>query len=315
MRNTSDLENMRDAMMAAINDLGKDHEEVLLLDADLSSCLGSESFQKLFPERFFNCGIAEANMVGMAAGLSSMKFVPFVHSFACFSSRRAYDQFFLSCGYAHQTVHLLGTDPGITAQLNGGTHMPFEDIALMRQVPGITVYEPSDAQSCYELTLQVYETGKSSYARFGRKGITHRYPVGTKIELGKGIELADGKDVAIIATGELMVGESEKALEALKAKGINATLIDLHTIKPLDTALIEKVADRCGKVFVCENGRYAGGVGEAIAAHLSTVKPTKMAYLNCGERYGEVGKLDYLKEAFGFTAENIEKKVLELLGK
>ncbi len=291
--------------MVAIEDLAAEHPEVVMLDADLSSCIGSSSFQKLYPERFFNCGIAEANMVGVAAGLSSMGLVPFAHSFGCFSSRRAYDQWFLSVGYAQQRVHLIGTDPGITAQLNGGTHMPFEDIALMREVPGIYVIEPSDAQSLYELTRQAYATGKSSYTRVPRKGATHRYPVGTKFELGKGIVLHEGSDLAIVATGEVMVNAATKAVETLEASGVHPMLIDLHTIKPLDTELLEKAAKQCGRMLVCENGRYAGGVGEGIAAHLARTCPTKMDFLNVGERYGEVGKLPYLAQAFGFTPERI----------
>ncbi len=305
MRDTSDLSHMKEAMMAAINDLAAEHPEVVMLDADLASCLGSGAFKKLYPERFFNCGIAEANMVGVAAGLSSMGLVPFAHSFGCFSSRRAYDQWFLSVGYARQRVHLIGTDPGITAQLNGGTHMPFEDIALMRQVPDIIVIEPSDAQSCYELVRQAYDSGKSSYTRIARKGITHRYPVGTKIELGKGIVMKEGKDIAIVATGEVMVNAATKAVQALADKGIDAMLIDLHTIKPLDTGLLEKAAKTCGKMLVCENGRYAGGVGEAIAAHLARTCPVKMDFMNVGERFGEVGKLGYLADTFGFTPEHM----------
>jgi transketolase len=286
-----------------------------MLEADLMSCLGSGSFKKLYPDRFYNCGIAEANMVAMAGGLSSVGLVPYAHSFGCFSSRRAYDQWFLSVNYAQRRAHLIGTDPGVTAQLNGGTHMPFEDIALMRQVPNIIIIEPSDAQSCYELVRQTYETGKSSYTRIPRKGVAHRYPVGTKIELGKGIVLAEGSDVAIIATGQVMVDEATAALEILKKDGIKATLVDLHTIKPLDTALIEKVAKKCGKVLVCENGRYAGGVGEGIAAHLATTCPVLMDFVNVGEKFGEVGKLGYLKQVFGFTAENIAAKAEALARK
>lgn len=313
MRDTKDLVNMKDAVMAAINDLGDKDERVVMLDADLASCLGSSSFAEKHPGRFFNCGIAEANMIGVAAGLSSMGLRPFTHTFGIFASRRVFDQAFLSVGYTNQVVHMLGTDPGITAQYNGGTHMPFEDIALMRQIPGVIIIEPSDAQSMYELLTQCYEADKSSYTRAPRKGIAHRYPVGTKIELGKGIELATGTDVAIIATGSVMVGEGEKAVEELKKNGINATLVDLHTIRPLDTELLEKVATRCGKVLVCENGRYAGGVGEMIASHLIQTVPVKMDFLNVGERFGEVGNLSYLQQAFGFTAENIVKKATALV--
>ena len=254
-------------------------------------------------------------MVGVAAGLASTGLVPFIHSFGCFASRRDYDQLFISVGYTHQTVHVIGSDPGITAQYNGGTHMPFEDIALMRQIPGMVIIEPSDAQSLYELTLQVYENGHSSYIRTPRKGICFRYTPEDKIELGKGIELKDGEDIAIIATGALMVDAALGAEKLLAEKGIRATVIDLHTIRPLDTALIEKAAKRTGHVLVCENGRYAGGIGEMIAGHLAAVDPVKMGFVNVGERFGEVGNLKYLSSAFGFTAENVAAKAEELLGK
>lgn len=313
MRDTSELTNMKDALMGAIIDLATEHKEVVVLDSDLASCIGSTAFAKQFPDRFFNCGIAEANMVGVASGLSSAGFVPFAHSFGCFASRRAYDQFFLSANYAKQRVILIGSDPGITAQINGGTHMPFEDIALMRQIPDLVIIDPSDAQSCYELTRQAYDSGHSVYMRLRRKGITHRYQVGKEITLGKGIVLSEGDDLAIIATGELMVGEAEKALDILKEKGISATLVDLHTIKPLDTQLIEKVAKKCSKVLVCENGRYAGGVGEAVAAHLAKTYPVKMDFVCVGERFGEVGKLDYLAKAFNFTASDIAEKAEKLV--
>lgn len=315
MRDTSSIDHMRDAMMAAILDLAAQHKEIVMLDADLMGCMNDGCFKKAFPERMFNCGIAEANMIAMAAGLSSMGLVPYAHSFGVFASRRVFDQAFLSVGYAKQRVHIIGTDPGVTAQLNGGTHMPFEDIALMREIPDMIILEPSDGQSCYELALQAYESGKSSYTRIGRKSITHRYPVGTKIELGKGIVLSEGSDVAIVATGEVMVNEATKAVELLAQKGIKATLVDLHTIKPLDTELMEKIAKQCGKVLVCENGRYAGGVGEAIAAHLAKTSPVYMDFVNVGERYGEVGKLDYLKKVFGFTAEDIAAKAEALARK
>ena len=313
MRDTSNMANMRDAMVTAITDLAIEHPEVVLLDADLVSCLGSGCFFKQFPERAFNCGIAESNMVGIAAGLSSMGFVPFAHSFGVFSSRRAYDQFFLSVNYAKRRVHLIGTDPGVTAQLNGGTHMPFEDIGLMRLIPDLIVLDPSDTQSCYELVRQAYESGHSSYTRIRRKGATHRYPVGTKIELGKGIVVRDGSDLTIVAVGETMMEQAEKACDLLSQKGIKPRLIDLHTIKPLDTALIEKSARETGHILVCENARYAGGVGEAIAAHLAQTCPTKMAFVNVGERFGEVGKLDYLLKAFNFTADDIAAKAQTLV--
>ena len=307
MRDTSDIKDMRDALMAAIIDLAKVHPEVVLLDSDLASCLNAPVFAKEFPTRFFNCGIAEANMVGVAAGLSSMGFVPYAHSFGCFSSRRAYDQFFLSANYAGQHVHLIGTDPGVTAQINGGTHMPFEDVGMMRLIPDLIIIDPSDTQSLYDLTMQAYETGRCTYTRTRRKGGTHRYAPG-QVKLGKGNILADGKDIAIVATDEVIVNEAVKAVEMLDQKGIKATLVDITTIKPLDTDLLEKVSGETGHVLVCENARYAGGLGEAVAAHLAKTCPAKMDFICVDERFGEVGKLDYLMKVFHLTAEDIAAK-------
>ncbi len=302
------LDNFRDTEIAAIIELAKKDDKVVFLDADLSSCIGSTKFQKEFPDRFFNCGIAEANMVGVAAGLASMGFKPYVHSFGCFASRRDYDQLFISVGYTHQVIHLIGTDPGVTAQYNGGTHMPFEDIALMRQIPNMVIIEPSDDYSLWALTEEIHEKNLFSYTRIPRKGITHRYGEGDVFEVGKGKELADGGDVAIIALGALMVDAAMGAKDLLAAKGIKATVIDLLSVKPFDEELVLRAAQRTGHVLVCENGRYAGGIGEGIAAFLATTNPVKMDFVCVGERYGEVGNLAYLAPAFGFTAENIAGK-------
>ncbi|MBO8442405.1 MAG: 1-deoxy-D-xylulose-5-phosphate synthase [Spirochaetes bacterium] len=305
----------RQALIGSIVDLAADHKDIVFLDADVSSCITSDTFQKAYPERFFNCGIAEANMAGMAAGMASAGLTPFIHSFACFSSRRDYDQLFISVGYTGQVVHVIGSDPGIVAQYNGGTHMPFEDIALFRQIPSFNIIEPSDAQSLYALIPQLYEAHKPSYIRTPRKGISFRYTPEDRIELGKAITLREGGDVAIIATGVLMVDTALAAAEQLAAKGIDATVVDLHTIRPLDTQTVEAVAKRTGHVIVCENGRYAGGTGEMIARHLAMTNPVRMDFMCVGDRYGEVGNLDYLKKSFGFTPEELVDKALRLLKK
>lgn len=312
-RDAHEFNHYKEAVIGAAIDIAAQDERVVFVDSDLSSCIGSTSFEKKYPDRFFNAGIAEANMVGIAAGLSSVGLVPFIHSFGCFMSRRDYDQLFISLGYTHQRAICIGSDPGITAQYNGGTHMPFEDIALFRQIPSFVIIEPSDAQSLYDLTWQVYKSGQNAYIRTPRKGINFRYTLDDKIELGKGIELRSGEDVAIIATGIVMVDEALAAADLLAQKGIKATVVDLHTIRPLDTELIERVAARTKHVLVCENARYAGGVGEMISYHLSQTNPVKMSFVNVGERFGEVGNLSYLKSAFGFTAENIASKAEELI--
>lgn len=313
MSKAREFKNYREVVVGAVADLAREHEDVVFLDSDLSSCITSTSFEKEFPSRFINCGIAEANMAAVAAGMSSTGLTPFIHSFGCFASRRMYDQVFLSIGYAKRCVHIIGSDPGITAQYNGGTHMPFEDIALFRQIPDFIVLEPSDGESLYALTKKVYEKRKNSYIRTPRKGVAFRYDEGMKFEIGKGIELKDGQDVAIIATGAVMVDNAMEAYEILKKDGINATVVDLHTIKPLDTDLILKVAERTGHVIVCENGRYAGGVGEGIAAFLARNYPVKMDFMCVGERFGEVGNLSYLKDSFGFTGEHLASMCKELI--
>lgn len=313
MSKAREFKNYREVVVGAVSELAREHEDIVFLDSDLSSCITSTSFESEFPSRFINCGIAEANMAAVAAGMSATGLTPFIHSFGCFASRRMYDQVFLSIGYAKRCVHIIGSDPGITAQYNGGTHMPFEDIALYRQIPDFIVLEPSDGESLYELTKQVYFAKKNSYIRTPRKGVAFRYDEGTKFEIGKGIELHDGSDVAIIATGAVMVDNAVEAYEILRKEGINATVIDLHTIKPLDMELILKVAKRTGHVIVCENGRYAGGLGEGIAAFLAKNYPVKMDFMCVGERFGEVGNLSYLKEAFGFTGEHLASMCKELI--
>ena len=313
MSKAREFKNYREVVVGAVSELAREHEDIVFLDSDLSSCITSTSFEKEFPDRFVNCGIAEANMAAVAAGMSATGLTPFIHSFGCFASRRMYDQVFLSIGYAKRCVHIIGSDPGITAQYNGGTHMPFEDIALYRQIPDFIVLEPSDGESLYELTKQVYFSKKNSYIRTPRKGVSFRYDEGFKFEIGKGIELKDGSDVAIIATGAVMVDNAMEAYDILKKDGINATVIDLHTIKPLDTDLILKVAKRTGYVVVAENGRYAGGVGEGIAAFLAKNYPVKMDFMCVGERFGEVGNLSYLKEAFGFTGEHLASMCKDII--
>lgn len=303
----------KEALMESIMDLAREDDKIVFLDADLSSCIGSTAFQKEFPSRFYNCGIAEANMAAVAAGLSSTGLVPFIHSFGCFSSRRAYDQLFISVGYAKQTVHVIGSDPGITAQYNGGTHMPFEDIALFRQIPDFVIVEPSDDYSLYTLTQQIYKNGQSSYIRTPRKGVVHRYSEKDDIRLGKAVQLKDGDDIAIVALGQLMVDTALGAGDLLSEMGIKATVVDLLSVRPLDTKLLDDVASRCGKMVVCENGRYAGGVGELIAAHFAKTNPIRMDFVNVGERFGEVGNLDYLSSAFGFTKENVAEVCKRLL--
>ena len=322
MKDFKEYKAMREVVIDTLIELASVNSDVVMLDADLASAIGSTKFKSNFPDRFFNCGIAEANMVGVAAGLSASGFKPFCHTFGCFASRRVYDQLFLSVGYANQVVHMIGSDPGIEAQANGGTHMPFEDIALMRQIPNINKYEksfyinivePSDLYSAYQLIKQLYKANQPSYIRVPRKSNALIYNENIKIELGKAIELTKGNDVAIIATGMHMVEQALQAERKLKEINISATVIDLHTIKPLDERTILNVARRCNKIIVCENARYAGGIGEMISNYLVQVEPVPMRFVNVCDEYGEVGDIIYLANKFKLTYKEIIKKAKELM--
>lgn len=314
MMDLSNFENMRDVAVKAIMDLASKDKNVVMLDADLKGCLGSGKFEKAYPGRFFNTGIAEQNMIAMAAGMASVGLVPFTHTFGCFASRRVFDQVYISVAYAKNTVHMIGTDPGVVAQLNGGTHMALEDVALMRTVPDLVVYEPSDAYSLYSLIREVYKNKKSSYLRLPRKGISFRYSENDTFKIGKAKVVKEGGDIAIFALGQLMMDEATKAAEVLeKEHNLSVTLVDLLSIKPLDEQTIIKYARKTKRVVVCENARQAGGVGEAIATMLlkNGIK-VKAGFVNAGDVFGEVGKLDYLKTQFNLDSASIVSTALSL---
>ena len=308
-----DYEHMRDAFVDAVNDLAEKDDRIVMLDADLSMCINSGSFQEKYPDRFFNVGISEADMVGVSAGLSSTGLIPFAHTFACFASRRAFDQFFLSANYAQQNVKLVGTDPGITSQMNGGTHMPFEDFGIMKMVPGLVVFEPADTVSAYKLTQKAAEHKGSTYMRLRRKGTTVLYSDDQEFELGKGNVLVDGDDVTIIAAGMVMVTASLKAAELLKEEGISATVIDMHTIKPLDEELVMKYAKKTGAIVTCEDAQRVNGLGSSVSDYLSENRPTLVRRVGVDDDFGEVGTLDYLQKRYKLTAEDVVRNVKETL--
>ncbi len=312
-KNFKDYDHMRDAFVDSAIDLAEKDERIVMLDADLSGCVNSGSFQQKYPDRFFNVGISEADMVGISAGLSSTGLIPFAHTFACFASRRAFDQFFLSANYAKQNVKLVGTDPGITSQMNGGTHMPFEDFGLMKMVPGLVVFEPSDTVSCYKLTKKAAEHKGSTYMRLRRKGTTVLYPDDQEFELGKGVVLRDGTDVTIIATGMVMVTAAIKAAEILEKEGVSAAVIDMHTIKPLDEELVLKYAEKTNKIVTCEDAQRYNGLGSSVSDYLSENRPTLVRRMGINDEFGEVGKLDYLQKRYKLTPEDVVRNVKEIL--
>lgn len=312
-KNFKDYDHMRDAFVDAVSDLAEKDEKIVLLDADLSVCINSGCFQEKYPDRFFNVGISEADMVGVAAGLSSTGLIPFAHTFACFASRRAFDQFFLSANYAKQNVKLVGSDPGITSQMNGGTHMPFEDFGLMKMVPGLVVFEPSDSVSCYKLTQKAAEHNGSTYMRVRRKGTTVLYSDDQEFELGKGNVLKDGDDVTIIAAGMVMVTAALDAAEMLKKEGISAAVIDMHTIKPLDEKLVLKYAEKTNAIVTCEDAQRVNGLGSSVSDYLSENRPTLVRRMGIDDEFGEVGTLAYLQKRFKLTAEDVVINVKETL--
>ncbi len=301
---------MRAVYADTITDLAEEDEKIVVLEADLMAASGTNVFQDKFPNRLINVGVAEANMVGVASGLSSMGFIPFANTFGCFAGRRVYDQFFISSNYAKQNVKLIGTDPGVTAKYNGGTHMPFEDIALMRAIPNLVIIEASDTISLHHLTRLCYKHDGCVYMRLHRKGACTHHKTTTAFKIGKGVVLQDGADAAIFATGMVMVSEALKAAEQLSSQGIDAAVIDMHTIKPLDTELILTYAKKTGALVTCENAQSAGGLGGAVAELLAETHPTPLQRVGVNDEFGEVGTQEYLQERFGLTAAKIVEKTI-----
>lgn len=283
-------------------------QKVVYLDADLANCINMGKFIKENPNQGFDCGIAEANMIGIAAGLSSAGFKPIVHSFGPFASRRCFDQVFLSVGYAKNSVTILGTDAGVCAALNGGTHMPFEDVALYRAIPGAHVFDMTDAAMLEGVLEQCVEISGVKYIRLGRKENKKMYADGEKFEIGKGIVTKElGTDVAIIACG-IMVAKAMEAADILAQEGIKATVVDMFTIKPLDAELVISLAKKTGAVVTAENHNKIGGLYSAVADVLIANAPVPVEYVAVEDSFGEVGPQSYLEQRFGLTVEAIVEK-------
>lgn len=310
---TTEAREMRAVYGRTLVELAAGDERIVVLDADLMRANGTVVFKERFPDRAIDVGVAEANMIGIAAGLSTTGLIPFPATFTCFASRRVFDQFFISANYARQNVKLTGTDPGIAALLNGGTHMSFEDTGLMRTIPGITIYEPSDPVSLKALLRQAAYRPGCCYLRLHRKPIAPIYAEDESFELGRGKALIDGTDVAIFATGAIMVPEAIAAAAALEADGISAAVVDMHTIKPIDEELVVKYARQCGAILTCENHQVRNGLGSAVAEVLVEQCPVPMARIGAQDQFGEVGEMDYLIKRFGMDAETIAERAKALM--
>ena len=300
----------RDSYGNALKALGAEFDNLVVLDADLAGATKTGTFKKAFPERHFDCGIAEANMVCMAAGMSTAGLVPFASSFAMFAAGRAFEQVRNSIGYPHLNVKIGATHGGISVGEDGASHQCCEDFALMRSIPGMVVMSPADDVVAQAMVRAAYLYEGPVYMRFGRAAVPVIHEEGMKFEIGKGEILKDGTDVAIIANG-LMVNEALVAAEELAADGINAMVINMATIKPLDEELVIAAAKKCGKIITCEEHSIIGGLGEAVCGVLSEKCPTPVKRIGVNDEFGHSGPAAALLKQFGLCSENVVKVAKE----
>jgi len=290
------------------------NENIVVLDADLSKSTRTDFFQKQYPERHFNMGIAEGNMMAVAAGLASCGKIVFASTFAVFAAGRAYDSVRNSIGYPHLNVKIGATHAGITLGEDGASHQMLEDIALMRAIPGMTVISPADAVSTNALVKLAAEMYGPVYLRLGRLDVPVIYDADTRFEIGKGVQLREGNDITIIATG-FMVDPALKAAEMLKDGGVSARVIDIHTIKPIDKDIIIKAAKETGAILTCEEHNVFGGLGSAVSEVVVKNCPVPMDMVGLEDTFGESGKPYELVEKYGLTPENIYNKAKLLLSR
>ena len=294
----------RDSYGNALKELGEQVQDLIVFDADLAGATKTGTFKKAFPERHFNCGIAEADMIVAAAGASTMGLVPFASSFAMFTAGRGFEQIRNSIGYPHLNVKIGATHGGISVGEDGASHQCCEDFALMRSIPGMTIICPADAEEAYAATLAAYEHSGPVYLRFGRLAIPDFHEAGFHFQIGKGEVLREGSDVAIIANG-LLVYEAIQAGQLLANQGINAMIINMATVKPLDEELVLAAAAKCGKVITCEEHSIVGGLGEAVCSLLCEKLPTPVRRIGVNDVFGHSGPAAALLKEYGLSAEHI----------
>ena len=305
----ADKKATREAYGAALVSLGEKYD-FLVLDADLAAATKTGAFKKSYPERFFDCGIAEGNMMSVAAGIASTGKVVFASTFAMFASGRAFEQVRNSIGYPHLNVKIGATHAGITVGEDGATHQCNEDLALMRTIPGMTVICPADASEAYAAVEAAINYVGPVYLRFGRYAVpdlTKELFTDYKYEIGRGVTYRDGTDVAIVATG-YMVHLAMEAADMLAAEGISARVINIHTIKPLDNELIVKAAKECGAIVTAEEHTVIGGLGSAVCEAVSESCPVPVCRVGVEDEFGRSGQVPELLEIYGLTAANIAKK-------
>ena len=305
----------RDSYGAALKELGELHDNLIVFDADLAGATKTGTFKKAFPDRHFNCGIAEGNMIAVAAGAAAMGLVPFASSFAMFAAGRAFEQVRNSIGYPHLNVKIGATHGGISVGEDGASHQCCEDFALMRTIPGMTVMCPADDVEARQMVRAAYEHQGPVYLRFGRLAVPVFHDEASfRFEIGRGEVLRDGGDVAIIANG-LLVNEAIEAGKALAEAGISARIINMATIKPLDEELVLKAAQECGKVITCEEHSVIGGLGEAVSSLLSEKCPTPVRRIGVNDEFGHSGPAAALLKQFGLSAEHIVEVARDFCGR
>ena len=302
----------RDAYGEALAEIGAKYDNLIVLDADLSCATKTGTFKKQYPERFFNCGIAEQNLIGVATGLTIAGKLVFCSSFAMFAAGRAFEQVRNAVGYPHNNVKIAATHAGPSVGEDGATHQCNEDIALMRTIPGMTILSPADGNEAKACVRAAAEFDGPVYLRFGRMPVPMIFDDDYKIEIGKGVTLKDGSDVTIIANG-LMVGMALEAAETLKEEGISARVINIHTIKPLDEELVIKAAKETGAVVTAEEHSIIGGLGGAVAETLASTCPVPVLRVGVEDRFGTSAPAAEVLKAYGLTAENIVAKAKQAI--
>lgn len=295
---------MRAVYCETLQQLARENDRIAVLDADLVGSSGTKPFFNEFPDRAIDCGIQENNMIGVAAGMSAAGMIPFAHSFGPFASRRCVDQIFISCAYAKLNVRIVGSDPGVTAAYNGGTHMPFEDMGTLMSIPQITLLEPTDSVQLRWMIRQLEKEYGVYYIRMLRKNAVGVFEEGSDFELGRIARLKEGADVAIVCSG-ILVGEALKAAAALEAQGVSAAVLNAFTWKPLDAETLAEYAAKCGCVVTAENHNIIGGLGAAVAASLARTRPVPVEMVGVNDEFGEVGTEDFLRKRFDLTADHI----------
>lgn len=302
---------LRDCVVETLQELMKDDDKITALEADLGGASGFTKIKKTNPERFIQCGIAEANMMGVAAGLSLTGFKPFTHTFAPFATRRVFDQLFLSGAYAGNTINVYGSDPGFSVASNGGTHTAWEDVALIREIPGAVICNPADDVQMEWIIKEFLKMEGIHYVRSNRKAVRNVYKKGSSFKIGQGNILKEGKDILIIAAGQL-VSEALDCAEELEKEGYSVEVIDMFTIKPLDEKLLIKEAKGKSKIVTIENHSIYGGLGSAVSeviAENGISVPVKR--IGVKEKFGQVGTAEFLQEEFGLTAKQIKETICQ----